>query len=152
MFPASLAKVGYGAFANSSKLTSFTGSNATFYTEDGILFERVMNVVDGKLVDTGKITLVAFPSAKTVAKTDGEKVYTLPENTVKVAGSAFLGLTGGIDKVVLPYGLKAVGAAAFYHSGITKYEFKGVTAPILETDYSAAVDEIMSGATANKGY
>ncbi len=151
--PANLAKVGYGAFAASPNLTSFTGNNGTFYAdENGVLFEKVKNVVEGQLAETGKITLVAFPSAKTVAATDGEKVYTLPENTVKVAGSAFHGLKGGIDKVVLPYGLKVVGAAAFYNSGITKYEFMGATAPLLETDYSAAVDEIMDGATANKGY
>ena len=150
--PASLAKIGYGAFAASPKLTSFTGGNDTFFVTDGVLFEKVKNVVEGQLVDTGKITLVAFPSAKTVAATDGEKVYTLPENTVKVAGSAFHGYKGGIDKVVLPYGLKVVGVAAFYNSGITKYEFMGATAPLLETDYSAAVDQIMDGATAYKGF
>ncbi|MDE6667900.1 MAG: leucine-rich repeat protein [Clostridia bacterium] len=160
--PANLTKIGYGAFAASSKLTSFNvaSGNNTFFVIDGVLFEHVMNVDDSEpvnngkhsYVDTGKYTLVAFPSAKTVAETEGEKVYTLPDETVKVAGSAFRGLTGGIDKVVLPYGLKVIGAAAFYDSGITKYEFKGATAPLLETDYSAVIDKIMDGATSFKGY
>lgn len=151
--PASLTAIGYGAFAASSKLNSFTvaSGNDTFFAIDGVLFEYVKNVKNGTSEKTGKYTLVAFPSAKTVAETNGEKVYVLPDETVKVAGSAFRGLEGGVDKVVLPYGLKVVGVAAFYDSGITKYEFKGATAPLLETDYSPVIDEIMDESTSYRG-
>jgi len=149
--PASLTSIGYGAFAYSSSLTGFTVANGNdnFFVVDGVLFEYVKNVEDGNEVKTGKYTLIAFPAAKQL---DGEKVYTLPDETVKIAGSAFSGLKGGINKVVLPYGLKVVGAAAFYDSGITEYEFKGATAPILETDYSAFIDEIMDSSVAYRGY
>lgn len=158
--PVSVKSIGDGAFAMSSRLTSFTfaGDNDKdkekyhFFTEDGVLYERVKNVVNGQSVNTGDCILVAFPTAKTVAATNGEKVYTLNENTVKVGGSAFRGLAGGIDKVVLPYGLKVVGVAAFYDSGITKYEFKGATAPVLEMEYSAVIDRIMDGDTSYRGY
>ncbi|MDE7082800.1 MAG: leucine-rich repeat protein [Clostridia bacterium] len=152
--PASLKEIGYGAFAYSSNLTEFNvaSGNDTFFVIDGVLFENVKNLVGGETVNTGKYSLVAFPSAKTVEKTDGVAVYTLPDETVKVGGSAFSGLTGGVQKVVLPYGLKKLGASAFYASGITEYEFKGATAPILETDYSAAIDVIMDGDTTYRGY
>lgn len=152
--PASLTKIGYGAFAASPKLNSFTvaSGNDTFMSIDGVLFEYVKNVENGTFVQTGKFTLVAFPSAKNVAEADGEKVYVLPDETVKVAGSAFRGLEGGVDKVVLPYGLKVIGVAAFYDSGITKYEFKGATAPLLETQYSPVIDEIMDDSTSYRGF
>ncbi len=150
--PASLTEIGYGAFAYSSSLTAFTVANGndTFFVQDGVLYEYVKNVENGNLVNTGKYTLVAYPSAKSAAATDG--VYTIDDETVKIAGSAFSGLTGGVSKVVMPYGLKKVGAAAFYDSGITEYEFKGATAPILETDYSAAIDDAMEELVANRGY
>lgn len=149
--PATLISIGEGAFASSSRLTGFTvaSGNKVFFVDDGVLYKNVSDVINGT---DNKVVLVAFPSAKSVVATDGERVYNVLEDTVKIGGAAFQGLTGRVDKVVLPYGLKTIGAAAFYQSGITVYEFKGVTAPALETEHSELIDEIMDGDTSYRGY
>ena len=176
--PASLVIIGDGAFAGSSKLTGFTvaDGNEAFFANDGVLYAYVKNYAKQKTekienpdntitlkplpeyeisVNKDVFTLVAYPSAKIAETVDGEKVYNVLDSTIKVEGSAFRQLNDGcITKVVLPYELEVLGAAAFYQSGITSYEFKGVTAPVLETEHSAIVDDLVdvAGLTSVKGY
>ncbi|MBD5584680.1 MAG: leucine-rich repeat domain-containing protein, partial [Clostridia bacterium] len=144
--PATLKEIGEGAFSRSTKLTGFTvaNGNAQYFAEDGVLYGNI---------DESSVKLVAYPSAKTVQASGGIRTYELLENTVKVEASAFQGLkSGALNKVILPYGLKAIGASAFYQSGITDYEFKGVTAPVLETKHSLVIDELTDAVNGVRGY
>lgn len=145
VIPASLKEVGIGAFGASSSLKEFKieEGNKVFFVNDGVLYR---NINDGNK-DTGLYGLVAYPSEKV------SDVYTVLENTARIEGGAFFGMHAKINKVVMPYSLKSVGAMAFFQSGITDYEFKGVTAPALETEYSLIVNNFAEANNINfRGY
>lgn len=132
--------IGDGAFAASPSLTEFTvaSGNTSYIVKDGVLYRKISD---------STFALVAFPSAKSVDE------FEVADGTVTVEGHSFRGLYGKVKKVILPYSLKTVGAMAFYKSGITVYEFKGVTAPALEEEYSEFVDAYFEAGNQNiKGY
>ncbi len=133
--PASLKKLGYGAFAYSKKLTTITVSdeNKTFYVEDGVLFSNL---------PSGGIELCCYPGAMS----DGS-AYTIPDGTTRVAGYAFAGLKKSPEKVVLPWSMDVIGVSAFYDSGIRTYEFHSINAPVLGVEYRADVIEKMTNAS-----
>ena len=59
----------------------------------------------------------------------------------------------GISTVVSPVPANAKSPTVFTELiGITKYEFKGATAPLLETQYSPVIDEIMDDSTSYRGF
>ncbi len=151
IIPASLKEAGIGAFAASSSLKEFKveEGNKYFFVDDGVLYRNIKNVVEinGEEQDTGLYGLVAYPAEKSA------DVYTVLDNTARIEGGAFYGMHAKINKVVMPYSLKSVGAMAFFQSGITEYEFKGVTAPALETEYSLLVDNFAEANNINfRGY
>ncbi|MCI8369904.1 MAG: leucine-rich repeat protein [Clostridia bacterium] len=133
--------IGDGAFAASPSLVGFTvasGNPSYWVDESGVLYRYAG--------DNG-YALVAFPTAKSF------ETYSVADNTVSVEGHAFRNLYGKAGKIILPYSLKNIGAMAFYQSGVTDFEFKGVTAPALETEYSATVDAFIDASGQNiRGY
>lgn len=137
--PASLEKLGYGAFAYSKKLTNITMSeeNGIFYVEDGVLFRNLLS---------GGIELCCYPGAKS----DGS-VYTIPEGTTRVAGYAFAGLKKSPKQVVLPWSIDVIGVSAFYDSGIRNYEFRSISAPVLGTEYRPDIIEMLENASVSIG-
>lgn len=127
--PASVEYIGEAAFASSKNLVSVTvdNGNKNYFSKDGVLYRNVKDFLTGK----NNYELVAYPANK-----DSVSVYEVLEDTVSIAESAFRGLNASaIGEVVLPYSLKVIGIAAFYESGITVYNFKGITAPVLNCDY-----------------
>lgn len=137
--PATLETVGNGAFAASASLKKFTvdGANKIFFADGDALYRKI----------DGKYALVQYPAGKSVEE------YAVIDNTARIDGRAFEGHRGRIGKVILPYSLKSVGPMAFFNSGITVYEFKGVTAPALEEEYSEFIDEYIDSIDVNfRGY
>ena len=131
--PATLEKVGYGAFANSQNLTGFSVAqgNQGFFVEDGVLYRKLTS---------STYELTAYPSAKIVAETDGIRAYRIKEGTVYVLGYAFAELAdGAVEKVLLPYSVKVIGAYAFYESDVHEYTFESIQAPTLETIYNEEI-------------
>ncbi|MDE6597893.1 MAG: leucine-rich repeat protein, partial [Clostridia bacterium] len=127
--PATLSKLGEGAFASSNSLTgiSVEGGNATFFENDGVLYR----VISGSASD-GTYELCAFPAANRA----GAATYRVIDGTVTVKAFAFFGLNdGAVRKVIFPYSLKTIGTSAFYQSGVTDYQFNCITAPVLLNDY-----------------
>ena len=133
--PATLVKIGGGAFASSVNLTSFTiDANNKIYFKDaeGVLYRYITD---------SEYELVAYPAGVT-AKTltddyaKNKKTYTVLDGTISVAASAFEGLkTGAIEHIVLPYTLDLIGSSAFFNSGIKEYRFESINAPVLLTEY-----------------
>lgn len=119
--PATLKSIGFAPFAGNDILGTVTvaAGNGTFYTEGGVLFRRI----DGKQSE-----LMVYPAAKA-----GEE-YAIPEGTVSVNAYAFTQLNGTLKTVTIPYSVKRIGVGAFIDSGVTTYNFLGVTAPALLTE------------------
>lgn len=115
-------RLGAGAFADISTLAeiNLTGENEAFVTYDGVLYAY----------GNEGLTLVQFPAAKTV--TDGK--YTVLDNTVRIADSAFEGVKT-VTAIVIPFTVQAIGDSAFYNSSVTDYTFESVEAPVLESYY-----------------
>ena len=133
--PASVAKIGAGAFASADNLATITvaADNANFFAEDNVLY-RYTNKAEGEY------EILCYPAARAV---EGEvKSYSIKEGTVLVQAYAFYGLNkDALDKVVLPYSVNAIGDSAFYKSGITEYTFESIEAPVLEAVYRADVEQ-----------
>ncbi len=139
--PASLTTVGAGAFAGAPALTQIKveEGNEVFFSRDGVLYRNIDS--------TGSYGLVAFPSAKSVTE------YSVIDNTARIEARAFEGYKGKLGKIILPYSLKSIGVKAFFNSGITVYEFKGVSAPALEAEYSEEVNDYVNANNINyRGY
>ena len=133
--PATLQSVGSGAFAESSKLQAFKvlDGNNSFFAKDGVLY-RYTNK------QAGEYELVCYPAAR--AEADGE--YVVEEGTVRILAYAFYGLNKKmVNAVVLPYSVGAIGHGAFYASGITKYTFESIQAPVLETEYRSEITDLI---------
>ena len=149
--PASLTKLDYGAFAQSTKLTTFkVMDNPNFVVENGVLY-RVLQNGNGNEYEA-----VCYPAAYT---SEG-KALTLKDNTLRVDAYAFYGLNAGVlEKVILPYTVNAIGDSAFYASGVKEYTFESIQAPVLETVYrqeiSDQIEEMitsLNGAAYYRGY
>ncbi len=138
--PASAQSIGGGAFG-ASQIKQFTvdPANTVFFVNDGVLYRNVG--------DKGYFALTAFPSAKAISE------YRVIDNTAKIDARAFQGQRGKINKIILPFELKEIGVMAFFQSGITVYEFMGVTAPVLQEEHSEYVDSVRETAEfPNRGY
>ncbi len=146
--PASVVEIGFGAFASSAQLKGFkvAEENATFMVMDedtngyGVLYRYI-----DKANETYEI--VCYPANRVQAATEGKKIYTIAEGTVYVQSAAFFDINKatktntavGLDGVVLPHSINAIGDDAFYNSGIQEYTFESVQAPVLETTYREEV-------------
>ncbi|MBQ7369204.1 MAG: leucine-rich repeat protein [Clostridia bacterium] len=148
--PQTVRSIGQGAFAASKKLIAFTfartgtlGGDEVLTTENGAFF------VDGgvlyRYIDEQKtqFAVLCYPAALVGEVLEGEtkKEYKIKEGTVRVEAYAFYGLNkGALDRVIIPYSVKAIGNAAFYDSGASEYAFESIQAPVLETAYRADIE------------
>ena len=145
--PESLESVGHGAFASASKLQAISVAEESdgFFTDDGVLYRYTDK-------EAGEYELVCYPAAR--VEEDGE--YTVKEGTLKILSYAFYGLNKKtVAAVVLPYSVDVIGDSAFYASGITKYTFESIQAPVLETAYREEITqriEAQSTIAYYKGY
>lgn len=133
-----LAYVGEASFANASNLTAInvTAQNGNFFSENGVLYRNVYDVINNEV----KYELVSYPTAKKSPIVDNKRTYNVKEGTIAILSYAFVMLDDGvidndddgvIDNIVLPYSVKTIGDSAFYMSGIEKYRFESINAPIL---------------------
>ena len=149
--PESLQSIGYGAFAASKSLTTFTvENNAKYFVENGVLY-RVLNNGAEKEYEA-----ICYPAAYA----SKDKALTLKTGTLRVDSYAFYGLNADVlEKVTLPYTINSIGDSAFYASGVKEYTFESIKAPTLETVYrqeiSDRIEEViteLNGAAYYKGY
>ena len=150
VLPATLKTIGYGAFANSKNLTTFTvTNNEQYFVEDGVLY-RVLNK------DAKEYEAVCYPAAYEAK----DKALAVKSGTLRIDSYAFYGLNKGVlEKVTLPYTVNAIGDSAFYASGVKEYTFESIKAPTLETvfrqeiaDNIESVINSLNGAAYYKGY
>ena len=125
--PASLKKLGAGAFASAAQLATVTvedGSENFFVPvgHDNVLYRYVDKAA-------GTYEIMLYPAARV----NDSKTYSILEETVRVDAYAFYGLNdGALEKVVLPYSINTIGDAAFFESGVMEYTFESIQAPALE--------------------
>ena len=133
---ASVKRIGYGAFASSSKLTEIkVENNDKYFVEDGVLY-RYVNKAEGTY------EALSYPTAYEAQAVEGKKVLALKDGTVLVQAYAFYDLNdGALDEVVLPYSINSIGDSAFFMSGVLEYTFESIEAPKLETVYRSEIDE-----------
>lgn len=145
--PATLVKIGQGAFASSNSLTEFKVNEASenFFVENGVLYRYIDKTAK-------EYELVAYPTARA----ESQDQYKILDGTVRVEGYAFFELNeGAVKEIVLPYSINTIGDCAFYASGVTKYIFESIQAPVLETVYRSDVEtqiENASNVAYYKGY
>ena len=145
--PASLVKLGEGVFGSSKYLAEIkvAADNEVFFVENGAVYRYLDK-------EKGEFELVAYPSALKVE--NGE--YAVKEGTLRVAAYAFYHVNSGvIQKLTLPYSMKAIGDSAFYLSGIKEYTFESIKAPTLETAYREEIALTIKQASSTayyKGY
>ncbi|MBQ7949219.1 MAG: leucine-rich repeat protein [Clostridia bacterium] len=150
VIPATLKKIGYGAFANSRNLNSFTVEDNTGYIVENNVLYRVIDQA------AGEYEVTAYPAALSLEN----KTLTVKTGTLRIDSYAFYGLNKDVlDKVTLPYTVNAIGDSAFYASGVKEYTFESIQAPTLETVYrqeiSDSIQSVISklnGAAYYKGY
>ena len=133
--PASLRKIGYGAFASAANLTTVVvdEQNANYFVEDNVLYRNLVS-------EEGGYELVLYPAAREAEGGKGEKSYVIKEGTLSVLAYAFYGLNkNALNKVTLPYSVNTIGDSAFFGSGISEYTFESIQAPVLETAYRAEI-------------
>ncbi len=125
--PATLASYGYGAFANSSRLSTVTvDQNELFFAENNVLYK---NLTDAK---TGNITyeLCLYPAALRTTE------YRVKDGTSSIQAMACAYIPQNyLSTITLPYSLKVIGDMAFFGSGITRYNFESIAAPTLLSNY-----------------
>jgi len=125
--PASLKKLGAGAFgsADSLKTVTVAEDNDNFFVPQG--HENVLYRYVDKA--TGAYEIMLYPAARV----NESKTYAILEGTVRVDAYAFYGLKeGALEKVTLPYSINTIGDAAFFMSGVTDFTFESIQAPALE--------------------
>lgn len=145
--PATLEKLGEGAFSYSKKLTGFTveSGNDKFFAQDGVLFRYFLKQ-DNSVSITSEFELCAFPGGKNLK----DKTYTMPDGTTRISAYAFAGLSKNAPaEVILPWSVRVVGISAFYDSGIRNYTFHSIQAPVLGTEYREDIFKMMEEATSN---
>ena len=123
VIPQSVTKIGEGAFSGLTFINEFViEQNQKYFTENGVLYERVASGVQAIACPAGKIGEIA-----------------LNDSTVRVGASAFA-YASRLTKISFPYSFKSVGDAAFYACGATEYVFNCLKAPVLETQAHEAED------------
>ncbi len=149
--PATLKTVGEAAFASCDKLAEFTVETQSnhFFAEDKVLYRYADK-------DAGVYELVAYPTALVAEGEKGSRSYEVKAGTARVMGYAFYNLNKDVlNKVSLPYSMKAIGDSAFFASGVKEYSFESINAPTLESSYRQEVRDVLNtGATIAeyKGY
>ncbi|MBO4940107.1 MAG: leucine-rich repeat protein [Clostridia bacterium] len=131
--PASVTKIGVGAFASSKVLTEIevAEENEVFFVDDGILYRYI-----DKAANTYEI--VCYPTAK---MSEGGS-YVIKDGTVSVKAYAFYELNeNALEKVTLPYSINTIGDGAFYRSGVKEYTFESIQAPTLETLHNQEITD-----------
>ncbi len=131
--PASVNKIGEGAFSSISTLSAITSENAKYFAEEGVIYRNI---------DEDKYELFAYPAGKEVEK---ETAYIVKSGTVRIAAYAFYGAKGSVSGIILPYSVATIGTYAFFESDIENYTFESVDAPTLESFYNNAVFNYLSG-------
>ncbi|MBQ9713972.1 MAG: leucine-rich repeat protein [Clostridia bacterium] len=141
--PASLKKLGAGAFASAASLKTVTveDGNENFFIPVG--HEDVLYRYVDKAAGTYELAL--YPAARV----NESKAYNILEETVRVDAYAFYDLNNGaLEKVTLPYSINTIGDAAFFASGIMQYTFESIQAPTLEAEWRQEIQEsLANGAT-----
>lgn len=133
--PVTLKTIGNGAFAKSSKLKSFTvdEGNKKYFAENGVLY-RILGVEGGNLYE-----LCAYPSAKYAEQLESVRTYRIKDGTATIQAYAFAYVNAGvIARVIIPYSVKTIGAAAFYAGNISEFRFESINAPVLLTEFDEA--------------
>ncbi len=148
--PATLRKVGEAAFASADKLKEITVANSQYlFVKDNVLYRYIDKA-------NNNYELVCYPTALVAEGEKGSRSYAILEGTSRVLAYAFYNLNEGtLDKVTLPYSVKAIGDSAFFASGIKEYSFESIYAPTLETSYRQEVREAIKTENAiaeYKGY
>ena len=155
VLPQTVKEIGVGAFASSNNLKAITFAgaggeaateNGAFFVENGVLY-RYLNE------EKTSFAVLCYPAAlegvvPVLENQDGaqqptaaKKEYKIKEGTARVEAYAFYGLkTGMLDKIVIPYSVKAIGDGAFFASEVKEYTFESIQAPVLETSYRADVE------------
>ena len=145
--PASLQKLGAGVFGSAANLATVQVENGNkhFFVEENVVYRNLLS-------NDGGYELVFYPSALA----DADKAYTLKEGTVRVEAYAFYDLNAGaLEKVTLPYSVKAIGDSAFFASGVKEYTFESIQAPALETVWRQEIQQTLqslNSATPYRGY
>ncbi|MBO4428322.1 MAG: leucine-rich repeat domain-containing protein [Clostridia bacterium] len=106
--PASVNTIGYAAFYDCKNLTAISvdGANASFSSEDGILF------------NSDKTELIYYPMSKEGAS------YTVPSFVKKIGDGSFAGASS-LETLVIPEGVTHIGGGAFGNAA----KLKTVTIP-----------------------
>ena len=146
--PASLKKLGYGAFMSSAKLAEVKAAaeNEYFFVEKGVLYRYIDKAA-------GTYELCLYPTALAGAGEAKARAYAIKEGTVSVLAYSFAELNKGVlDKVTLPYSVKTIGDSAFYASGVKEFTFESVTAPKLESVYRYEISAMIQMDESNAYY
>ncbi len=154
---------GAGVFAYNPYLTSIdvAQGNDAFTSIDGVLYAYQYTANDkGELVKNGKLELVQYPGGK--RPNNNSRKYTVADDTVSIAASAFEGANENAVQVVeLPYTVKVIGSSAFYgtfvedrlaSTGIMKYTFNSVQAPTIVAANDDVANEMFKGLFASIYY
>ena len=107
------------------RLTGITldSANRNFFLDNGVLYQKLSD---------GSYLLVAYPSGKT------DKTYAILDKTVRIEAYAFAN-NPYLEDVTVARTVKSIGDGAFYGStSLHTLRFLSVTAPTLESHYSAA--------------
>lgn len=133
--PATVKKIGGGAFASAANLATVVvdAANELYFVEDNVLYRNLVS-------EEGGYELVLYPAAREAEGTKGAKSYVIKEDTLSILAYAFYGLNkNALNKVTLPYSVNTIGDSAFFASGISEYTFESIQAPVLETAYRAEI-------------
>ena len=110
--PKGVTEIGGGTFYHCWSLTSVSidGSNPTYCTEGGVLFDKRKHV------------FIAYPAGKT------DSSYAIPESVTEIGESAFV-LCSGLTSISIPATVTKIGTGAFHGcSGLTSLSIpKGIT-------------------------
>ncbi len=139
----SVKEIGFGAFAyiESLKGLEISEKNEVFFLDNGVLYRNL---------PIGGYELISYP----LARENTSDTFTILEGTVRISAYAFVGLERDVKvaeaddeiiltKVILPHTVAYIGDSAFYQSGIIEYTFESVNAPVLESVYKEAVNDIL---------
>ena len=136
--PASLKKLGYGAFLSSASLKAVKVADSEyFFVEEGVLYRYIDKAA-------GEYELCYYPTAREGAGEAKARSYSIKDGTLSVQAYAFAELNKNVlDKVTLPYSVNTIGDSAFFGSGVGEFTFESVEAPKLESFYRYEISSII---------
>lgn len=128
--PASLQKLGNGAFLSSAALKEVGMADSEyFFVEEGVLYRYIDKAA-------GEYELCYYPTAREGTGAAKARAYSVKEGTLSVQAYAFAELNKNVlNKVTLPYSVNTIGDSAFFGSGVGEFTFESVAAPKLESVY-----------------